>query len=100
MTHPYGFIRNTGGVDGDEVDVFLGPNESADKAYVVHTRNPQTMDYDEDKVMLGFDSCGEAVGAFLDNYSNKHFFQSVETVFFEDLKKKIKDISRTQDQSL
>lgn len=88
MTHPYGYFAGTVGADGDGVDVFLGPNELAEKAYIVHTQDPSTGEYDEDKVMLGFDSCGEAMTAFFENYSHPHFFKGVETIFVEDLEEK------------
>jgi phage-related protein (TIGR01555 family) len=80
MTCPYGYFASTVGADGDGVDVFLGPDETARNAYVVHTQNPATSEYDEDKVMLGFSSAAEASAAFLENYSQHDFFQSMESV--------------------
>ena len=68
----------------------MGPNEGAEKAYVIHIKNPRTLKYDEDKVMLGFDSAGEAVGAFFDNYGSRDFFDGLETVFIEDLTEKLR----------
>jgi len=49
--------------DGDGVDVYLGPDLSAPMVYVVHQVHSDGT-YDEDKVMLGFPSEGEAVLAF------------------------------------
>lgn len=89
MKHPYGYISRTEGTDGDEVDVFLGPNEQAEKAYVVHTKSPQTGEYDEDKVFLGFNESDDAIAAFFDNYSDRSFMQSIETVFVKDLAAKL-----------
>lgn len=99
MTHPYGFIQRSLGVDGDEVDCFLGPNESADKVYIVHTQSPGSdpdadgeHTYDEDKVMLGFDSTGDAMAAFFDNYSSPDHFQSVETIHLADFPRKLEHL--------
>lgn len=71
MKHPYGYIARTEGTDGDEVDVFIGTNEKAAMAYVVHTKHRETGSYDEDKVFVGFNGADEAVDAFLDNYDGK-----------------------------
>ena len=75
MTHPYGYIRMTEGMDGDHVDCFLGPNPDAKKAYVIRAMKAGTFDeYDEDKVMLGFDGVQEAHAAFMENYSDPRFY--------------------------
>lgn len=90
MKHPYGFISRTEGTDGDEVDVFLGPNERASKAYVIHTRNTETHEFDEDKVMLGFNGADDAIAAFYDNYSDRAFLQGIEMVPISELADKLK----------
>ena len=79
MTAPYGYLERTLGVDGDEVDCFLGPNPNAPMVYVVHTKNPKTRRFDEDKVCLGFESEAEAFTTFMDNYSDPRFFHSIES---------------------
>src|SRR5712675_2337109 len=53
MTWPYGYIRNSMGVDGDHVDCFIGPNENAKQVYIIHRQDPDTKKYDEDKCLLG-----------------------------------------------
>lgn len=66
MLHDYGYIPRVGGADGDSVDVYLGPNEDAENAYIVHQNKPPDFCfYDEDKVMLGFDSANHARDAYL-----------------------------------
>src|SRR5882672_217189 len=52
MRLPYGYIPGTKGADGDAVDCFVGPSEHAAYAYVVHSNNIETGEFDEDKVML------------------------------------------------
>lgn len=89
MTWPYGYIRMSEGVDGDHVDCFIGPNERAKNAYVVHQVNPKTKEFDEDKVMLGFDSPAEAKKAYLENYDTDEYFGSMDTVPMEQFKKKV-----------
>jgi phage-related protein (TIGR01555 family) len=90
MKHPYGYIARTEGADGDEVDVFLGPNEKAEKCYVIHTRNAETGDYDEDKLFVGFADSDAAVAAFYDNYSDAQLhLGGIEMVTMTDLKDKL-----------
>lgn len=89
MRHPYGYIRLTEGVDGDHVDCFIGPNKDATHAYVIHQNDPNTGKYDEDKVMLGFDSAEAAKKAYFQNYDRPEaFFDSIEAIPMEDFKKK------------
>lgn len=89
MTAPYGYIRNTEGADGDEVDCFVGPVLSAPYVYVIHTRNPETGDYDEDKVILGVESVAQAKELFEENYDRPGFFESMEKMKMEDFKRKL-----------
>ena len=91
MTYPYGYIRRTEGVDGDHVDCFIGPNKEAPNVYVIHTVDPKTGKYDEDKVCLGFSNAQDAKQAFLENYSSPKFFGSLETLPFAEFKKKVLD---------
>lgn len=68
MHHTYGKIRRTEGVDGDHIDVFIGPNLYSDKVFVVDQRNVDTGEFDEHKCMLGFDSLADAQNGYLSNY--------------------------------
>jgi len=88
MSYPYGYIRRTEGADGDQVDVFLGPNEKSDKVFIVHqVRKPDFKTYDEDKVMLGFESPREAKAAYLMHYDNPRFFDSMTETTVEAFKR-------------
>ncbi len=50
----YGYIKRTEGADGDQVDVYMGPNPESDAVFVVDQIDPETGEFDEHKVMLGF----------------------------------------------
>ncbi len=80
MKIPYGYIRKTDGADGDHVDVFVGPNENARNAHIIHINDPETGKYDEDKVFLGFDSREEARRSFDDHYDKPERFFRGHTV--------------------
>ena len=69
MNNDYGYIRMTEGVDGDHIDVFLSDTPSEGKVFVVDQVNPDTGEFDEHKVMYGFNSEEEAREAYLANYS-------------------------------
>src|ERR1039458_6791600 len=52
---PYGYLTHgPDGVDGDKLDVFVGPMLDADNVYIVNTQDPETKIFDEQKVMLGY----------------------------------------------
>ena len=69
----YGEIRGTKGVDKDALDVYVGPNHDSSTVVVVHQNDPATGKYDEDKVMLGYDSPEEALGCYLKQYDRPGF---------------------------
>ena len=89
MTHDYGYIKGSKGMDGGGVDCFIGPNPNAKMAYVVHIRKtPKFKTFDEDKCMLGFNSKAEAKKAFLGNYNDKRFYGGMDIIPMEQFKKK------------
>jgi phage gp29-like protein len=66
MLHDYGYIDGHTGADGEELDCYVGDDETARFAYVVHQRKAPGYDsYDEDKVMLGQPSADAAKAAYL-----------------------------------
>ena len=86
MLHDYGYLRSTAAVDGDAVDVFVGPRpDTAQNVYVVRQlRAPDFRFYDEDKCMIGFDSPDHAKMAYLSHYTSPKFFGGMD-VFPVDL---------------
>ena len=86
----YGEIEGTKGVDGDPVDVYVGDNLSSPKVFVAHqnfTRGKDKGTYDEDKVMIGFDSIDQARKAYLDHYDSPDFLRSMTEMSIKTLKK-------------
>jgi hypothetical protein len=87
MAYHYGFIKRTDGADGEEIDVYVGPNEDAKDVFVIRQmRKPSFMVYDEDKVMIGFDSAREAKAAYLMHYNDKRFFGSMSEMTMAEFK--------------
>ena len=90
MHFDYGYIRGSKGFDGGGVDAFIGPNPSAKVAYVVHIMKPPDFKkYDEDKVMLGFNSAAAAKHALLRHYDTHKFFGGMDAIPMADFKKKV-----------
>jgi hypothetical protein len=92
MQHAYGEITDSLGVDGDPVDVFLGPElETATHVFVVHQRRVDDWQrYDEDKCMLGFASKQAATAAFLANYDDPRFLGPMTTLTVGDFINKVR----------
>ena len=68
LHHHYGYIRRTKGKDGDHVDVFIGPHPDEPVAFVVDQVSPETGEFDEHKVLLGFKTAEDAEKGYLANY--------------------------------
>lgn len=87
MKHPYGYIKGTKGADGEEIDVYVGPDKKAPEAHVVHQHKSNGKGYDEDKVMLGFPSLEAARKAYLAHYNSPKFLGPISSMPVEVLKK-------------
>lgn len=75
---PYGFLPKTEGGDGEDLDVFLGPNEQSKTAYLIHQKKGDGT-FDEFKLMLGFEDAAKAKSCYLDHVPEK-FFSKMEPV--------------------
>ena len=90
MNWDYGYARGTNAVDGDEVDVYIGPHKSSDRVFVVRQmKKPGFKEFDEHKVMLGFDNAGEAEHAYKLQYDDPRFFGGLTEISIEDFKDKL-----------
>ncbi len=90
MKCPYGYIKLTEGADGEHVDCYLGDKEDSKKVFVVHQQNPKNGKYDEDKIMLKFDTADEAKKAYLAHYNDPKFFGSMDELSIDNFQDKVK----------
>jgi len=91
MKLPYGEILGTRGVDGDKLDVYVGPWDP-ENVYIVHQNfinGRKAGKYDEDKVMLGFQTPEQAKAAYLAHYDNPKFFRSLTVMAYPLFKKAV-----------
>lgn len=92
MLYDYGYVQRSEGVDGDEVDVYLGPAlDYAPMVYVVHQRKYGDWDaYDEDKAMVGFMSEDDAAAAYLKHYDDPRFLGPITAMPVDEFVAKVK----------
>lgn len=94
MKYDYGFVYSIKGIDGDALDVYLGPDQEAEKVYIVHQVVPETGKFDEDKCMLGFESEDRAKEVYLDHYDSPEYFGSMSVIPFNEFKKIVENGDR------
>ena len=96
MLYAYGYIRRTKGLDGDHVDVFVGPNEKAESVYVIMTNKaPDFVMADEGKCMLGFDTQDAAKAGFLQHHGKPGVFSFYsQNVLREVREARLRDLRR------
>ena len=92
MVHHYGYIKRSEGADGDHLDVFIGDHPDSEKVFVVNQNDIKTNEFDEHKVMLGFNTTDDAKTGYMRNYSfGWKGFDSITEITLDTLKNKIKE---------
>lgn len=83
----YGYILNTTGADGDEMDCYLGPNPESKTAYVVdQNKLDGSGEFDEHKVMLGYDSETSAKADYIAGHTEgSSIFRAITSMSLETL---------------
>lgn len=70
MPAAYGYVKRTADNTGEQVDVYVGPNPTSDKVFVVDQLHPQSGQFDEPKAMLGFDTKDDALSHYSQGFSD------------------------------
>jgi len=70
MPADYGYIKRTEGADGDNVDVYIGPNHQSQNVFVIDQVNPDTGVYDEHKAIMGVDTPEQARALYEAGFSD------------------------------
>jgi hypothetical protein len=92
MEGHYGNFRGTIGKDGDAIDTFVGDNPHSQKVFVIDQVNPETGEFDESKVMVGYNSVEEAKAAYDAHYDpDWKGFSAITEVGVEKFKKWLYD---------
>lgn len=80
MPAHYGYIKRTTGADGEHIDCYVGSNPFADTVYVIRQQNPDTGEFDELKVMLGFSARAQAISTYVRGFSDGRGHQRIQSV--------------------
>jgi len=91
MDFHYGRIPRTRGADGDAVDVFIGPEKTSDKVFIIEQVWPDTGKFDEHKVMLGFLTKAEAIRGYKSQYNRPGFYGGCITMSIQEFKAWLKE---------
>jgi hypothetical protein len=98
MKSHYGYFTRTTGKDGDHIDVFVKegtPEDWNGTVFVVDQVNPSTGEFDESKVMLGYETLEEAKAAYMENYdADWQGFGAITPVDVDSFKKWLYDGAR------
>jgi hypothetical protein len=95
MHADYGYFKDSVGRDGDETDVFIGPDKEADQVFTVHMLDKGhdiAQREDEDKCFIGYASHEAALQSFLQHYP-EHFYGGMTSLPVETFVQKLKEAS-------
>ena len=68
MSDHYGYIKKTKGADQEQLDVYVGNNPESERVFIVDQLNQDNDQFDEHKIMLGYQSLEEAEQAYKSNF--------------------------------
>lgn len=91
LSHHYGYIEDTTGADGDEIDVFVKNHlaQEPEFAYIISQINSDGS-FDEQKVILGAETEDEAQAIYMSNYAEGwQGFGGIKKISMKDLLNKI-----------
>lgn len=100
MRYGYGYAKRTSGADGEEIDVYVGPDPRAPKVFLVHQLDAATGRYDEDKVFLGLPSAQAAKRAYLQHVDNPEMFGGISAMDVDQFKRWIMATEATPGHTL
>lgn len=70
MSDHYGYIKKTKGADQEQLDVYVGKNPESERVFIVDQLNQDNDQFDEHKIMLGYQSLEEAEQAYKSNFDS------------------------------
>ena len=92
MLYDYGYVDGVIGADGEDVDVYLGPDVGDDLStvYVVdQLRAPDFKELDEQKLMLGWSDVTMARDAYQAQYQDPRFFGGITAIPMREFRKQL-----------
>lgn len=95
MAHHYGDLKGTKAADGDNLDVFIGPDPDIDQVFVIDQPNSDGS-FDEHKILLGFKNEKAAKEGYLANYEKGWKVGPITRMSIDDLKSWMRDGDTTK----
>ena len=90
MRADYGEVRGTTGMDGDPVDVYVGPDDEAPEVYLItQMKKGDWARVDEQKVMLGCRSAKQAKALYLAHYDDPRFCGAIKEMDMSTFKERL-----------
>ena len=91
MSDHYGYIKRTRGADSEHIDTYVGNNPDSNQVFIVDQVDQETGNFDEHKVMLGFNSQEEATTAYKSNFDKGWKVGPIRTMDMEQFKNWLKN---------
>lgn len=91
MSDHYGYIKRTTGADNEHIDTYIGSNPDSNQVFIVDQLDQETGNFDEHKVMLGFNNQEEATTAYQSNFDNGWKVGPIRTMDMEQFKNWLKN---------
>jgi len=86
MFHHYGYFEGIMGADGKELDVYYNPDGKSDKIFRIIQLDTLTKEFDEYKIMIGFDTIEDAKQGYLVHYPDEWIgFGGIEEITLKEL---------------
>lgn len=85
----YGELRGMVGMDEDHLDVYVGDDPDSDIVVIVNQRVPETGEFDEQKVMLGFSGVDAAISTYKKQYDNPGYYGGCVVLTLDDFKSRL-----------
>lgn len=90
MYADYGEVRHTKGLDGDAVDVYVGPDKTSDRVFVVTQMKKNDWEkVDEEKCILGVQSKKDARALYLKHYNDDRFCGAIKELSMDDFQDRL-----------
>ncbi|WP_336931474.1 PLxRFG domain-containing protein [Acinetobacter bereziniae] len=96
MSDHYGYIKRTVGADSEQIDTYIGNNPESDQVFIVDQIDQETGNFDEHKVMLGFDSQDNATKAYQSNFDKGWKVGQIRSMTVEQFKDWLKNGDTTK----
>jgi hypothetical protein len=90
MKADYGEVLGTKGLDGDAVDVYVGPDKDSDRVFVVtQMKRGDWAKVDEEKCILGTSSAAQAKKLYLSHYNDTRFCGAIKEMSMDRFKSRL-----------